>query len=289
VSTSSVQGGASVTVTLENGLGGLTDWLALAVSGSPNTSYVQYTYVGVNVTTRTWTVNMPSTAGTYEFRLFSNGGYTREATSPPVTVTTSGGGGGGGEGDPATLAVSTTQAAGGQAVTVTLTNGFGGATDWLALAATSAPNSSYIQYVYVGAGVTTRTWTVNMPTQSGTYEFRLFRNNGYVRAATSPAVTVTAAPPPATATLSLSATLVAPGAPVTVTLINGPGGISDWIALAASGAPLTSYIRYIYVPAGATSTTWTVAAPTTPGGYEFRLFRNNGYTLAATSPTLLVQ
>src|SRR5262249_32164748 len=58
-----------------------------------------------------------------------------------------------------TLSVSATSVAGGAPVTVTLTNGFGGATDWFALAATNAPNASYSQWTYVGAGVTTRTWT----------------------------------------------------------------------------------------------------------------------------------
>ncbi len=74
-------------------------------------------------------------------------------------------------------------------MTVTLTNGPGGAQDWLALAAVGAANTSYLQYVYVGAGVTTRTWTVTI-SAAGTYEFRLFLNNGYTRAATSPTVTV---------------------------------------------------------------------------------------------------
>ena len=73
---------------------------------------------------------------------------------------------------------------------MTLANGLGGATDWLALAAVGASDGSYLQWTYVGAGVTTRTWTVTMPTAGGVYEFRLFLNGGYVRAATSPAVTV---------------------------------------------------------------------------------------------------
>src|SRR5262249_61565353 len=77
--------GAGVTATLRNGLGGASDWLALAATGAPNTSYLQWTYVGSGVTTRTWTVTMPTTPGTYEFRLFLNG-YTRAATSPAVTV-----------------------------------------------------------------------------------------------------------------------------------------------------------------------------------------------------------
>jgi hypothetical protein len=73
-----------------------------------------------------------------------------------------------------------------------LTGGLGGGADWLAFAPTSAPNTSYLQYIYVGAGVSTRSWTVSAPSTAGTYEFRLFLNNGYTRAATSPTVAVVA-------------------------------------------------------------------------------------------------
>lgn len=86
VSATTVAPGASVTVTLTNGLGGAYDWLALAPVGAGVTIYVQGTSVGAGVTTRTWTVTMPSTLGGYEFRLFLNGSYTRAATSPTVTV-----------------------------------------------------------------------------------------------------------------------------------------------------------------------------------------------------------
>jgi hypothetical protein len=74
-------------VTLTNGLGGTTDWLAFAPVGAANNSYVQFTYVGAGVTTRTWTVTMPSTPGTYEFRLFRMASFVRIATSPPVVST----------------------------------------------------------------------------------------------------------------------------------------------------------------------------------------------------------
>jgi hypothetical protein len=84
----------------------------------------------------------------------------------------------------------TTSVSPGGSATVTLVDGYGGPQDWLALADTSAPDSSYVQWVSIGAGVTTRTWTVTMPTTPRTYEFRLFPNNGYVRAATSLPVTV---------------------------------------------------------------------------------------------------
>ena len=88
------------------------------------------------------------------------------------------------------LSVSTVSAVPGASVTVTLTGGAGGSGDWLALMARSAPDTAYLTWIYVGNGVTTRTWTVTMPSTPGTYEFRLFANNGYVRLATSPTVTV---------------------------------------------------------------------------------------------------
>jgi hypothetical protein len=90
------------------------------------------------------------------------------------------------------LSVSSTNVVGGQQVTVTLANGYGNALDWIALAQTGAPTTSYLQWTYVGAGITSRTWTVTMPTTPGQYEFRLFLNNGYVLQAASPPVAVTA-------------------------------------------------------------------------------------------------
>ena len=91
---------------------------------------------------------------------------------------------------PPALTVSATTAAPGTTVTVTLTNGLGGLYDWLAFAATTAPNTSYLTFVYIGGSTTTRTWTVTMPATPGPYKFRLLLNNGYTRAATSPTVTV---------------------------------------------------------------------------------------------------
>ena len=459
VSATSVAPGASVTATLSNGTGGPAAWLALASTSAPYTSYVTYVYVGNGVTNRTWTVAMPSTTGTYEFRYFPDNGYTPTAISPTITVSgppppppvlsslspaaaTAGGAGftltatgssltnasvvrwngsdrattfvsasqvrasiaaadiastgtasvtvftpapGGGTSaalsfiisTPPVLAVNATSVPAGSSVTVTLTNGLGGSGDWLAFAPTSAANNSYAAFTYVGGGVTTRTWTVTTPATAGTYEFRLFLNNGYTRAATSPAVTVTAVAAPAPVatslspglaiaggggfsltvngsgfaassvvnwngsprtttfvsstqlraailagdvasigsaqvsvftpspgggtsaalafsivpapTLSVSTTSTAPGTSVTVTLTGGLGGASDWLALAATSAPNTSYLAYTYVGNGVTTRTWTVTMPQTTGTYEFRLFLNNGYTRAATSPAVTVQ
>ena len=270
LSETTVPAGRPVTVTLTDGPGGPNDWLALAAAGAPNTSYLQWTYVGAGATTKTWTVTVAS-AGSYEFRLFPSGGYTRAATSSTLSVTPA---------VPASLTLSATTVAAGAQVTATLSGGAGGATDWLALAVAGAPNTSYLQWTYVGAGVTSRTWTVTLASP-GAYEFRLFPNGGYTRAATSPTVTVTSP------ILSVSATTVATGGQVTLTLTNGMGGASDWLALAAAGSPNTSYLQSTNVGAGVTTRTWTVALPSA-GSYEFRLFLNGGYTRAATSPTVTV-
>ena len=90
------------------------------------------------------------------------------------------------------LSPGATSVAAGAAVTVTLTGGAGGSTDWLSIVPVGAPDTggSSVQWTYVGAGVTNRTWTVAAPSTTGQYEFRLYLNNGYVRAATSAPITV---------------------------------------------------------------------------------------------------
>ena len=272
ISASSVSTGGSETVTLTGGLGGPTDWLALASTTAPNTTYVQYVYVGAGVTTRTWTVNMPSTPGTYEFRLFLNNGYTRAATSPPVTVVA----------PPSPTPVLTslspaTVAIGDTAFTLTVTgSGFVSTSvvRWNgADRATTFINSTQLRATIAGsdrAAVGTAQVTVFNPAPGGGLSAPL-------------AFTITQPP-----SLSVSATSVTPGASVTVTLINGSGGTKDWLALASTSAANSVYIQWVYVGAGVTTRTWTVTMPTTPGTYEFRLFLAGGYTRAATSPTVTV-
>src|SRR5207247_4170933 len=130
VSNTTVARGAQVTVTLANGRGGPQDWMSFVVTSSPNDVHPIWTWVGNGVTTRTWTVTAPNTAGTYEFRLFLNNSYTRAATSAPVTVT--------GGAAPATQTVNATSDAGGRSATDTVNGGAGGAPDGLAPATTGS-------------------------------------------------------------------------------------------------------------------------------------------------------
>jgi subtilisin len=272
VSASTVPGGTGVTVTLTQGTGGSGDWLAFAPASAPDSSFTQFTYVGTGVTTRTWTVTAPLTPGVYEFRLFLNNGSSRAATSPPVTVWLAS--------NPAPSVSSLSPArtsAGSGAFTLTV-NGAGfvpsSAIRWNGvIRSTTFVSSSQLRAAIAAADIIapgSAQVTVFSPTPGG---------------GTSLPMLFAIAPPP---TLTVSATTVAPGASVTVTLTGGLGGYLDWLAFAATAAPNTSYLTLTYVGGGIDTRTWSVTMPSAPGPYEFRLFLNNGYTRAATSPQITV-
>src|SRR5206468_6124036 len=87
VSPTSVVTGGALTVVAANGPGNATDWVAVALVGSPDTSSVAWKYLGGG-TGGTLPFVAPQAAGTYEARLMANDGYVRLATSSPFTVQT---------------------------------------------------------------------------------------------------------------------------------------------------------------------------------------------------------
>jgi hypothetical protein len=107
-------------------------------------------------------------------------------------------------------------------------------------------------------------------------------------------VTVAVPVPSITVNGSDNAT-VAPGAVLSISVTSGPGNTTDWVGLAAAGAPDTSIIDWVYLNGartppvmGTTSATVTMTAPATNGSYEARLYVNNGWTVLDRS-TLTVQ
>jgi hypothetical protein len=89
----SVAAGSTVTVGVQNGPGNPTDWVGLYPTGAADTSYLNWFYLNgskfapaAGMTTATLPFVMPGSSGTYEFRLFSNNGFTRLAVSPMVTT-----------------------------------------------------------------------------------------------------------------------------------------------------------------------------------------------------------
>ena len=85
--------------------------------------------------------------------------------------------------------------------------------------------------------------TFTVPTTGGMCNFRLFANNGFAQLATGPPVTVTAASP----TLGVNAMSVIAGGTVTVTITNGPGGITDRVGPYSTAAGDLTFVDWRYL------------------------------------------
>jgi hypothetical protein len=177
-------------------------------------------------------------------------------------------------------------------------NNPGNARDWVGLYATATTDTAPLDWKYLNGsktpptvGLTTASLTFAAPLTVGTYNFRLFLNNGYQKLTTSPTVTVQAGG----ATLTVSATSVNPGGSVQVSVQNGPGTAKDWIGLYVSTATDTNLLDWKFLngtrtapTTGLTSATVSFVMPTAPGIYQFRFFRDNTYAKLATSPNVTV-
>ncbi|MDJ0938860.1 MAG: hypothetical protein QNJ00_03775 [Woeseiaceae bacterium] len=66
--------------------------------------------------------------------------------------------------------------------------------DWLSISALGSSDYSYLTYVYVGSGQTSKVWTRWVAYAPGAYEYRLYENNGYNVLARSEPLSIYAAP-----------------------------------------------------------------------------------------------
>jgi subtilisin family serine protease len=200
LSSTTVANGGVIGVTINNATGDARAWLGLYPSGASDFAFVDWSYLNGQKTvpasgaTGTVTLNFPAPAqsGSYELRLFANGGYTRLATSATITV---------GSQAPASgpsLTVNTPSVPRGGTIEIAINNGPGQPLDWLALYVPSAADGNFIDWSYWD-GSKTRPTTgqanaivrFTAPTVAGTYEVRLFTNNSYTKVATSGTITVT--------------------------------------------------------------------------------------------------
>jgi hypothetical protein len=96
-----------------------------------------------------------------------------------------------------TVTITTPTVAGGDAVGFTVANGPANTTDWVGLFPSTAPDSGYVAWTYLSgtktppaSGMAGATLTLMAPRTPGTYNVRLFAQNGFTRLATSETVTV---------------------------------------------------------------------------------------------------
>jgi hypothetical protein len=293
--------GGTITVTVANGPGSPTDWVALAPTTAPDTTYLDWKYLndstippGAGLTSATVHLTAPSTSGTYEVRFFANFGFTRLATSSPITVqaglptlsinnvsTTEGNSGT----TPATFTV-TLSPTSTQTVTVSYATANGTATagsDYVSKSGTLTFTS--------GTATQPLTVLVNGDTTSEpneTFVVTLSSPTNAVLGTAQGTGTIVNDEGTPTPTITASPTAVAPGGTITVVVANGPGNLTDWVALAATGSPATSFVAWKYL-GGGTGGTLQFVAPATPGTYEARFLANDGYVVLATSNPVTVQ
>jgi len=283
VSPASVTPGTTVTATW----GGIAtpsirDWIGIFTPGAADTAY----HLGWRYTTGTASGSVPFTVpttlapGNYELRLFSDGRYSRLALIPITVVAGCTGG---------ALSVSPTSTAPGSTVTAAWSAVCAPTTtDWIGLFPPGAHDSAFITYRYTtGTASGNVPFTIPATVAPGTYELRLFSNNSVTRLAVSNSFSIIAGC--TGPMLGTSPSSVVPGNSVTVSW-NGicAPTTRDWIALAAVGAPATSYFAWRYTT-GTTSGSAPLTVPATlaAGTYELRLFANGGYTqLAVTTITV---
>jgi hypothetical protein len=91
----------------------------------------------------------------------------------------------------------------------------------------------------------------------------------------------------ASSTISTDQSSYGPGATVTVTYAGLPGNAKDWIALAPTGSPGTTFLAWVYT-GGKISGTATLTAPLNGGSYVARAFLNDTPTLLAESASFTV-
>ncbi len=184
------------------------------------------------------------------------------------------------------------------------------AADWVGVFLQGAGNGSYVRWFYTstcgqstGAAKAAGSCALAMPTSPGTYELRLFRNNGSTVLVTSGPVVVGGSSqsppsPPSSSSVTLTATpsTVSKGGYVTVTWSGvATPSPTDWVGLYRQGAADTASSAWLYTSTCSSKKGTAKAAgscqlrvPKTTGTYELRLFANDGYTRMATSQTFVV-
>jgi RHS repeat-associated protein len=280
-SPSSVYSGQSVSATW-SGIAAPTssDWIALYVVGAADNAFISWRYTtGTAAGSVPFAIPANAAAGTYELRLFSNNGYARLATSNSFTVQTP---------PPATLSVSPSSVYLSQSVTASWSAIFAPtSSDWIALYVVGAADNAFISWRYTtGTAAGSVPFAIPANAAAGTYELRLFSNNGYARLATSNSFTVQT--PPA-ATLSASPSSVAPGGTVTASwsAIFAPTA-TDWIGLYLPSAADNAFISWRFTDGTAAGSVPFAIPANAAGTYQLRLFSNNGYTRLATSANFSV-
>lgn len=263
------------------------DWIGLYSIGTADSSYNTWFYVDSETGSRQIELNQ---TGKFEFRYFKNNGYDRVAVSDPVVVTTAT------DPDPDpdpggeyTLTLDANEIEVGQRIEVTYTTDTNDSlqNDWIGLYREGRSDRSYLKWKYIDKPTGTVSFPVN---DTGTYDLRYFKNNGYDRVAVSDTFDVISDenpddPPVGDEYLVRADRETYEIGDIANAVWETPAGaniIFDWIGLYRPGTSDRAFLDYEYTDSFSNREQFPLSSA---GTFEFRYFKNNTYDRVATSPT----
>jgi len=169
--------GERVVVTYAGMSGSSTDWIALALDGSADSTWVAWVYTGGGASGSV-SLAAPS-GGRYRARAYFNDTMVKRAESAAFDVATSA---------PPTVTTSSSTYAAGSSVVVNFANMKGSTGDWIGVRASTAPSTTYLDYKYTGAA-TSGSVTFDGLAQ-GTYVAAAYFDNNLTQQAVSAPFTV---------------------------------------------------------------------------------------------------
>ena len=167
-------GTLDITVKYSGAPGNAKDWIGFYKVGSADNGYISYQYLNGNKS-GSLAFKAPE-PGAYNFRMFENDGYKLLATSNNLVAAYS-------------ASLTAKLDASGENITVTYSMGPGNAKDWIGIYKVGAADNGYISYQYLN-GKKSGSLNFTAPTTAGSYNFRMFVNDGYTLLATSNEVVI---------------------------------------------------------------------------------------------------
>jgi hypothetical protein len=283
------------------------DWVGLYPVGGTVGEWLDWKYMngtrvvpGAGSAAASLSFTMPSGAGPFELRVYSNNTSSQIGVSSTISRAQSAAITLNGVNPPAGLTAN-----GGSTLTADIViAGPNFAGDWAGLFPVGGTTGQWIDWKYLNgtrtppaSGTASATLSFTMPEAAGNYEVRVYSNNTTGLAGSSSTVTTTQ-----NATISVntvtppSSVYVVPASSMTIGIsITGPNYPGDWAGLFRVGGALGEYLEWKYMnganttpAAGSANASLNFTAPVSPGSYEMRLFSNNTGTLVGTGPTMHV-
>lgn len=170
----------------------------------------------------------------------------------------------------------------GDNIVVNYTGMNGSTTDWITLALQNDPANTYAAWQYTGGGAAGSVTFVAPNLTPGTYVARAYYDwvgtNSFTIQQTSATFTVGGGVTP---TIAASQAVYPAGATAVLNYSNLPGNTLDWVAVSEAGSPVTSYVAFQYTSGVTTGSASFAGLPS--GNYEARAYRDNTYSLIASS------